>query len=207
MTTRIHDITRVLSPGHPNWPGDTPYHLTQTASIAHGSSVNVMRLETSTHCGTHLDAPYHYQSSGARLGGVPLEVLIGEAQVIAATGFTEVPATVLTPYRHLPERILFYTGQPAAWSIFPEDFTPLTPELIHELADRGVKLVGTDGPSVDSLNSKELPVHRAFGERGLFILEGVRLAGIPEGHYHLTCLPLNMPEADASPVRAILGEL
>ena len=193
------DITRALTSGHPNWPGDTPLTLELVADIQQGSAVNVMKLATSTHCGTHLDAPFHYSRSGRKLGSIALETLIGSAQVISAT--RGVTPELLEPLGHLPERVLFYTGEPAHWDVFPE-FTPLTAELIHALADRGVKLVGTDAPSVDTLTSKDLPAHMACLERGVLILEGLNLHDVPEGSYELICLPLNLPGADASPVRA-----
>ncbi len=198
----MYDITRALTPGHPNWPGDTPLSFELVADITEGSAVNVMKLATSTHCGTHLDAPFHYSRNGGKLGSIALETLVGPAQVIGARG--SVTAELLEPFATLPERILLYTGEPAHWDEFPEKFTPLTAELIHALADRGVKLVGTDAPSVDILTSKALPAHMACLEREVLILEGLNLHGVPEDIYELVCLPLNLPEADASPVRAIL---
>jgi arylformamidase len=198
----MFDITRALTPGHPNWPGDTPFNLELVASIDQGSAVNVMALSTSTHSGTHLDAPFHYSAEGGHLGSVPLERLLGPAQVIDAR--SGMMPGLLEPFPTLPERVLFFTGEPAHWEVFPEDFTPLPPVLIHALADRGVKLVGTDAPSVDALTSKELPAHKACLEHEVLILEGLNLQGVGEGVYDLICLPLNLPDADASPVRAIL---
>jgi arylformamidase len=197
------DVTRALTPGHPNWPGDAPYELTPTASIAEGSTVNLMALTTSTHCGTHLDAPFHYLERGGRLASVPLELLLGVALVVSIDGVDAVTPASL-PDGPLPERVLFATGQPDRWERFPEAFTALTPELIHHLADRGVRLVGTDAPSVDRFDSRELPVHGACGARTIAIIEGLRLGGVSAGSYRLICLPLHLPEADASPVRALL---
>jgi arylformamidase len=196
------DITRALYRGHPTWPGDTPFRLEPTSRIAKGAAVNVMALTTSTHVGTHLDAPYHYDEAGVRLGGVALERLSGPAQVLFALAGLE--GALLEPFPKLPERVLFFTGQPEVWEAFPERFHPFSPEIIHLLADRGVRLIGTDAPSVDPLNSKDLPAHRACAERDVLILEGLNLQGVSEGRYELLCLPLNLPDADASPVRAVL---
>ena len=196
------DITRALTTGHPNWPGDTPCKLDLVADIQEGSAVNVMALSTSTHAGTHLDAPFHYSEDGGSLGSVALELLVGQAQVIDARA--GVSPDLLEPFSTLPERVLLFTGEPAHWDVFPEAFAPLTPEFIHALADRGVKLVGTDAPSVDALTSKDLPSHKACLEREVLILEGLNLHGVEAGEYDLICLPLNFPDADASPVRAIL---
>jgi arylformamidase len=169
-----------------------------------GASANVLQMSTSMHCGTHIDAPYHYLLDGPRLESITLDVLVGECQVIHVHNTGPVSAKVLEPYSHLPERVLFYTGQPECWEVFPQDFSPLSIELVEALAKKGVKLVGTDSPSVDAFSSKDLPVHNAFGKTGLFILEGLNLTKVPEGRYELICLPLSIPYADASPVRAIL---
>ncbi|UCH25214.1 MAG: cyclase family protein [Trueperaceae bacterium] len=198
------DITRTLYPDHPNWPGDTPYSLAQTSDISQGSTVNLMKLETSTHGGTHLDAPYHYDETGATLERIPLELLIGEALIVHTPRQRVLHAEHLPLPENLPKRILFFTGQPERWQSFPESITAFAPDLIHSLADRGVRLIGTDAPSVDALDSKTLPAHKACGTRGITILESLNLQGVAVGRYHLICLPLALVGADASPARAIL---
>jgi len=199
------DITRELSEGHPVWPGDSAFHLEQVSSIGQGSAVNVMRLSTTTHLGTHLDAPWHYAPTGARLVAVGLDTLVGEALVIDARGEGPVPARVL-PDEPLPPRVLLRTGQPERWEAFPP-FRPLDPALIEALALRGVRLLGTDAPSVDALESKDLPAHRACFRADLAIVEGLELSRVTPGRYRLICLPLRLPHADASPVRAVLEPL
>lgn len=199
----MKDITRVLYPGHPVWPGDTAFRLEMTAMMAAGSSVNIMKLSTTTHLGTHLDAPYHYLKDGPRLETVPLELLIGDAELIHAPGHDPVGPEALHGYKALPERVLFYTGQPERWEAFPA-FAPLTVALVLALAERGVKVVGTDGPSVDRVDSKDLPVHRAFAAHAMYIIEGLNLVGVAAGRHKLVCLPLSLAGADASPVRAVL---
>lgn len=87
---------------------------------------------------------------------------------------------------------------------FREDFAALHPDLVASCADRGVRLIGIDTPSVDPFSSKDLPAHRAFLARDLAILEGLVLANVPDGLYELIALPLRLDGFDASPVRAIL---
>lgn len=197
------DITRALRSGHPNWPGDTPFELRPSAAIADGSPVNLMSLTTSTHSGSHIDAPYHTHDGGGRLGSIPLELLLGEALVVGPFDHDTIgPAQM--PGGRLPERVLFATGQPDGWQEFPSRFSSLDPDLIHSLADRGVRLVGIDTPSVDRIDSKLLPSHAACRERLVTIVEGLRLARVAPGRYRLLCLPMSLPEADAAPVRALL---
>jgi len=73
------------------------------------------------------------------------------------------------------------------------------------MAKQGVVLVGIDTPSIDSFSSKDLPAHHTTTKVGMKILEGVVLSEINEGIYQLSCLPLRIKGADASPVRAVLS--
>ena len=214
------DVTRALAPGHPNWPGDTPLELTATARKEAGDSVNVMALTTSTHLGTHLDAPYHYDERGGRLEAVPLRDLLGPCLVLDVRdpgASAAAPVTVeaaLTALERLsawsqraPARVLLRTGQPDAWDAFPQGFRPLSEALVETLARRGVRLLGTDAPSVDAFTSRTLPVHASCAREAVWIVEGLALATIEEGAYELVCLPLRLVGADASPVRALLRPL
>lgn len=205
------DVTRALRPGHPNWPGDVPLDLQVTARIAEGASVNVGSVATSLHAGTHVDAPWHYDDDGVRLGGLALDRWVGEALVVdvrsdgplvTADALAAAVAAVPAP---LPPRLLLRTGQPDDWgTTFPEDFRALDPKAVAWAAARGVRLLGTDAPSVDPLTSKSLPAHGACARHDVAILEGLALARVAPGRYELLCLPLSLPDADAAPARAVL---
>lgn len=203
-----HDVSRALTPGHPNWPGDAPLTVQPGLRIAGGDTVNTGVLSTSTHTGTHVDAPWHYDDAGARLDELPLEVWVGPCRMLDVRGRAEgglLPASVLEGLRHdLPPRLLLHTGQPAHWTEFPRDFVALSPGLIHAAAARGVRLIGTDSPSVDPLESKALDAHGACRDTGVLILEGLNLSAVPSGDYTLVCLPLPLSGVDGAPARAIL---
>jgi len=211
------DVTRALAAGHPNWPGDVALEFGIGARIADGDAVNVGSIRTSLHAGTHVDAPWHYDDGGVRLGAVDLRRLVGEALVLdVAAGEGPVTAAALAAALEdvdaaptaLPPRVLLHTGEPDTWgTTFPVGFRPLDPGAIDWLAEHGVRLIGTDAPSVDPLTSKDLPAHRACAAHDLTIVEGLALARIAPGRYELLCLPLSLPDADASPARALLRPL
>ncbi len=197
------DITRPIYPGVPVWPGDTPFGYQLVSRIADGNSVNVGKLTTTTHLGTHLDAPWHYLDTGEKLESVPLSVLVGPCRVVDARGQAALTADFLKTIQ-LAERTLFYTGQPNRWEAFPLAYMHVLPEAAVYMASQGVRLYGTDAPSVDPLTSKDLPAHKAFARAGVYIVEGLALEGVLAGSYELIALPLRLEGADASPVRAIL---
>jgi arylformamidase len=69
-----------------------------------------------------------------------------------------------------------------------------------------VVLLGVDVPSVDELDSKDLPIHRALYQAGITILESLFLADVTPGSYILAAFPLLISGGDAAPARAVLIE-
>lgn len=208
MSRKIWDISQKVRVGIPVWPGDSPYREERTWSIGPGCPVNVCQISLSTHTGTHTDAPLHYDAHGAPIGEVPIDLYLGPCQLL-----TIPPGTALIGVDHVSpvlkpgtERLLVRTfdRHPEAWT---SAFTAWDPAVIDWLADRGVRLIGTDAPSVDPQDSKTLDAHIAVRRRGLAILEGLVLEAVPDGFYELIALPLRLATADASPVRAVLREL
>ena len=68
-------------------------------------------------------------------------------------------------------------------------------------------LFGTDAPSVDHVQSKELPGHNALHQNHIAILEGLDLSDVPDGVYDFVALPLKIENGDGSPVRAVLRQI
>ena len=69
-----------------------------------------------------------------------------------------------------------------------------------------VQLVGLDYLSVARAD-EQVPVHRAFLDHGIILLEGVDLSEVPPGRYELICPPVKLAGSDGAPCRAILRQL
>src|SRR5215510_12733660 len=78
----IYDITVPISDELPTWPGDPEVQMTVWRSLSSGDSANVSMLNFGAHTGTHVDAPAHFIEGAAKVEALPLDTLIGEAQVI-----------------------------------------------------------------------------------------------------------------------------
>jgi arylformamidase len=201
------DVSRPLAAGTACWPGDVPFSFRLGWTIAGGASVNVGSIESSVHTATHCDAPFHYDDHGPTVDRVPLDVFLGPAWVVdvrRATTWKERLASL--EFAETP-RVLFYTGGWPDTTTFPASIPVMDPDLPDWLADRGVKLIGVDLPSVDELDSKTLPIHHAIGRRGITIVEGLWFEGVAAGRYEFIGLPLKLIGADGSPLRAILRPL
>ncbi|MCM3718745.1 arylformamidase [Fictibacillus phosphorivorans] len=204
---KIYDISMPLYNGVPNWPGDTPYAFDLPWTKEQSGSVNVGRLEMSTHTGTHIDAPFHFDNEGKRVIDLPLDLYTGPALVIDVTGSKEITAESIDGrLTNGTKRVIFKTSCWSDRTTFPDQIVPISSEVVPLLKVQGVGLIGVDMPSVDPLDSKELQAHHALHQHNIHILEGLLLDDVPEGEYELIALPLPLQEGDGSPVRAILKE-
>jgi arylformamidase len=202
---RIYDVTQPVSATTAVWPGDQPFALDWTMRQDRGDSVNVAALTLSVHTGTHVDAGFHVQSTGARAAELALEQFIGRAVVVDARDLAPLDERVLQRFdAGTAERVLFRTRGAVDEREFPREYRWPSEGLARRLVDAGVKLVGTDAPSMDAFDSKTLDTHRVFANAGVAILENLVLTSVPPGEYTLIALPLKLTEADGSPVRAVL---
>jgi len=204
----IYDISPVLGPGTGVWPGDQPLVREVLLDRQRGDTVTLSSIRATVHLGAHADAPSHYGTGAPSIERRDLSLYLGPCQVISVpvprgsrVGLADLPVPIEQ------ERVLLATGtfpDPARWN---DDFAALAPELVDALAAQGVRLVGIDTPSVDLLDSRDLPAHQAFLRHDMAILEGLALAHVPSGCYELIALPLPLEGFDASPVRAVLRTL
>ncbi|WP_045524471.1 arylformamidase [Neobacillus niacini] len=202
------DISRRLENGMPVWPGDTPFHYEVSWSKAESGSVNVGSLSMSTHTGTHVDAPFHFDDDGKRIIELDLELYMGPARVVDMTGKDSIGAKDLEDVDlEGIQRVLFRTLSWENASEFPERIPHLEADLGPYLAEKGIRLIGVDVPSVDPIDSKDLYAHHSLNENGIHILESVLLDQVEPGDYELIALPLPLVDGDGSPVRAVLRSL
>src|SRR3954471_2510204 len=80
------DVSVPVRSGMVHWPGDPEVKLERTKSIAEGEEANLTRMDMSAHTGTHMDAPLHFIAEGEAMEDAPLDVLLGEARVVAIEG-------------------------------------------------------------------------------------------------------------------------
>jgi len=209
---QIYDVSVPLSAATPTYPGDPGIEITNWLTLANGDTANVSLMKFSLHSGTHVDAPSHFIAGGAKVDSLPLESLLGEAQVI------EVPDDVRIIDRRFvvancprrSQRILFKTRNSTFWDNrqegFREDYVYIDHDAARWLVETGIKLVGIDYLSVEQFKSNTFETHHAFLSNGVVILESLDLRGVPSGVYELLCLPLKIAggSGDGAPARVIL---
>jgi arylformamidase len=204
---RLLDVSVVVGPGTPEWPGDVPFSCGWTCTIADGASINLSAMTLSPHVGTHADAPLHVRDGGHASDALPLDAFLGPCEVVdvsdceGAIGFDALAA------RGAPAgvaRLLLRTGRTIADGAFPDAWPWLEPACVARLAAAGLRLLGVDAPSVDARESKTLATHQALFGGGAYNLENLDLRGVPPGRYELVAPPLRVAGLDGAPVRALL---
>lgn len=200
----IFDISMELNDETPEWPGDRPFEYALSVTKEQSGSVNIGEIKSSTHMGTHIDAPFHYDDQGLRIDEMPLEVYLSTAQVLDVQGLKTIGVENMQEPEAGVTAVLLKTCSWQNRREFPQSWPVFSEGIAVWMKERGIRLLGVDVPSVDPETSKELPMHHSMNKNGRFILEGIVLDAVEPGVYELSALPLKIKGAEGSPVRAVL---
>src|SRR6476661_3466345 len=176
---RFVDVSVLLAPGIPVYPGNPPFEMTPVKRVAAGDSSNNSRLTMGSHTGTHVDAPRHFFDDKPGADSLPLELLVGRARVVDLPhrgGITETHLAAAGLREDL--RVLLRTPNSALWNSadgFHSEYTYLTEGGARFLVDQGVKVVGVDYLSVEQFKKPGAPAHHALLGNGVVIIEGLNL--------------------------------
>ena len=188
---KIYDISQeVFSCGV--YPGDPKPEKQTLCSTADGAMYNLTAFSMCAHNGTHIDAPYHFLPEGKTVEQLPLETFVGDCFVARWEGdITAGDAEAILEKARGAERLLI--AGPAT----------VTAGAARVFASGGLRLLGCEGQTVGP-EEAPMEVHLILLGRGIALLEGIVLAGIPEGQYFLSAAPLKLQGADGAPCRAFL---
>src|SRR5699024_3848230 len=137
------DISQPLTNDMAHWPGDAPFSYTPTLTKEQSGSVNIGQMTGSLHTGTHVDAPFHYDSNGKTIDELDLERYIGKARVIDVSHTDIISAATLGEFEweNCPERLLLHTSLPNNPKRFPEEYPVLDPDVGSFLRKKGIRLL------------------------------------------------------------------
>jgi arylformamidase len=206
---RIYDVSLSLQSGMPVWPGDADPKFAQYSFIDKGDVVNSTAIRSSAHVGTHVDAPRHLFNNGKTIDEIPLDILVGEVEVIDMHEASQIDRRALSSIPlPLCRRLLFKTRNSKLWKTprhkFKSDFVSLTEDGAEFLIEKEIQLVGIDYLSIDLFNAGDLPAHKILLKNEVVVIEGLNLSEAPPGKYELNCLPIKIVGADGAPARVVL---
>nr|CAD7435548.1 unnamed protein product [Timema monikensis] len=216
-----------------HWVNALPFTITDRLSgkTSTGASYTSENFCTGTHGGTHLDAPFHFNEHGWRVGDIPLLNLIASGAVIDVSHHAKVnPDFQLLPchiveweeeHGQLPNRTIILVD--FGWSKFYNNrttyfgtdsvndtslfhFPALSKEVADYLVDTGkVVGVGVDTPSVDRGQSTKFWAHTVLARANIYNLENMALSGkkLPVRNFTLFIMPMKITEGSGAPCRVV----
>lgn len=219
---RMIDLTRLLEAGIPTYPTHPKYFQMPWCSMGDPAEMN--QLVMGEHTGTHLDAPSHFVPDGPKrkhIHELPLESFIGRCVKATFGPFdktnSQVTADEIRAWEAAnvaiqPDDVVIVDFQwEKYWKPGTEGFgfldswPGLSADAAAYLAERKVKLVGTDCISLDPGDGGggKLAAHYTLLPEGILILENVsNLLQLPTLSFFMA-LPLKIDGGSGSPVRAV----
>ena len=207
------DLTLTISQNIPSFPGSPKPHFIPWSKIK-TDGYNLELLFLSSHTGTHLDAPFHFDEKGSKIHQISPSRLISNAILvkIPKRPNQQVTKSDIINFEKKNEEIkknstvIFHTG----WqkNLKKESFFKTNPGLSSSAARylvlKKVNLVGIDSPSIDVGTDGKFSVHHILSKNNVLIVENLcNLEKISKVFFKLIVLPLKLKDATGSPVRAI----
>lgn len=227
------DLTWAYSEETVYWPTDTRGFEFEELAFGEtdgGWFYSAYRFSTAEHGGTHLDAPVHFARDRLTADAIPVDQLMGPAVVIDGlrTDDADYQFTVADLLRfeerhgQIPDGaiVLLRSGWGQRWpdrrsylgtdktgpeAVSQLHFPGLHPDAAQWLvANRSIKAVGIDTPSIDFGQSKDFASHVALYQANIPGFENVaRLDALPETGSFVIALPMKIKDGSGAPLRIV----
>lgn len=206
---KIIDLTADIYDGAPTMPMDPKCSVSEHCNLD-TLGYNLARITTSTHQGTHIDAPFHFFNNGETIDKIDLSRCIVRAIKIDLRFKKPKEAITikdLLKYEPLVDQglsLILHTGWDRMLSQkeYFSDFPYISVELAKWFAQKKIKLLGLDLPCPNIYDWKAL--HETLLGNSVLIVEGlVNLEELGDKEFIFFAMPLKIRGRDGSPVRAI----
>lgn len=217
-STGIVELSHKLNPAVQTYPGDTPFSC-HPLGTSEKDGYNTRFVTIGSHCGTHIDAPFHFFADGKTIDQIPLFDLIAPAVIVdlshknlkARQKITWADLAAYADRFRVGKIVLMNTGWSKYWGTEAYYSHPFfARDVAENLFKLGITVVG-----IDTLNPDETPYEGVGGEDGFefhnVILGGggviaenlTNLSSLVEGDdWVISLIPLNLEGSDGSPIRA-----
>jgi arylformamidase len=167
----------------------------------------VTELHLQTSIGTYLDAPFHRFRDGRDISQLRLDELIVDGMCIDARGMEAwQPFTVdrLPPGDMQGKAVLFCFGWDHYWGEEAYYSYPfLSVDVLRELIERGVSIVGVDTVNVDDSRDLTRPAHTLLLRNNTLIVENLtNLDAVVGRTFRFFAVPIKVRRGAAMNVRA-----
>ena len=216
---------RIVDLSHRMYPGKEEYGLElETHNVAElypqyhvddGVWYILQSVHMGSHCGTHIEFPYHHNREGLDAGSFPLDRLIGDCVLLDFTHKAFNEAVTLTEITASAGKIkpgdmlLFNFGCAGNYGTPRAHERPyLTHESIVWLAETAkISLIGSDASGIEVKGAPNQPNHQFLMDRQIPIIEfAANLDDLRSERFTLLVLALPIAGLDSCPVRLIAIE-
>lgn len=171
----------------------------------------ISQIDMCSHCGTHIEVPFHHLKDGQDTAQYPLERLIGNLVVLNYTNKKNLEAITLDELKEHDAEIkegdivFLYTGFDKTFKSERWDESCFIEQAgIEWLVSKKIACIGTDGPFVESDNVRNQPGHITFFTGNVPIIESLtNLDQVTSGDYIVFILPMAVDNLEACPTRVI----
>ncbi|MHA2295788.1 MAG: cyclase family protein [Candidatus Hodarchaeales archaeon] len=172
------------------------------------SSFEITEMTFQTSIGTYLDSPYHRFPTKRDISQIALKEVILEGVVIDVRGlssFEPIGFDNLTEdYKLKNKAVLFNFGWDKHWGTEQYYSYPfISTELIYQLIEREVKLVGVDTINIDDSRDLSRPAHTMLLVKDILIVENLtNLESLYDKEFRFFSVPIKGKKVAAMPIRA-----
>lgn len=216
---RIVDLSHKMYPGKEEYGLTLETHYTDELRPEYKRGKDVwyimQDIHMSSHCGTHIEFPYHHSKEGMDAGSFPLEQLVGECLLLDFTHKRPNEAVTLDELRAYDKRIrdhdmllfnfncsqFYYTDR-------AHDRPYITTEAVRWLVlQKHISLIGSDATGIEVKGAPNQPNHQFLMDHGVPIIESAaNLGELKKRRFTLFALALCIQGLDSCPVRLIAIE-
>lgn len=216
---RIVDLTHKLYPGREEYHLELETHFTDELYPEYKRDKDVwyilQDIRMSSHCGTHIEFPYHHNRNGLDAGNFPLERLIGEAVLLDFTHKQPGEVVTLEELRgrdakiHIGDMVLFNFNC-ARFYRTPQSHE--RPQIAHEairwlITEKKIDLIGSDASGIEVKGAPNQPNHQLLMDNQIPIIEfAANLDQLRKERFILWVLALPVVGLDSCPIRLIAVE-
>lgn len=217
---------RIIDLSHDMWPGQEEYGLEIESRFVDEVYPQYKRrsdvyyilqtIHMSSHVGTHIEFPRHFDPDGLDSASFPLDRLIGPACVLDFRDkVDDEPITLedVQDYDDLIQKgdiVFLHTGRHVHHNTPKAHGRPyLMPEAVRWLVEeKDVPIIGVDATGIEVKGTDHHPDHTILlKEHGRALIEAVGdLSQLRQKRFEVLILPLKMHGLDACPIRLLAIE-
>ena len=216
---RIIDLSHKMIPGKEEYGLELETHNTAELypqyQVDDGVWYILQSVHMGSHCGTHIEFPYHHNRNGMDAGKFPLERLIGDCVLLDYTHKKPNDAVTLEELEAQQEKIrqndmVMFNFDCA--KNYGTDKGHDRPFVTHEaiqwlVSEKNINLIGSDASGIEVKGAPNQPNHQYLMDHEIPIIEfAANLNDLKKERFMLFVLALPIVGLDSCPVRLIAIE-